>query len=378
MPRIRILHLITSFGTGGTERGIVNIVNRLPRDEFDMELCLFGMARAEESIARVELPDFKVHCMEKRFGNDPRVPLRLARLLRRGRFDVVHSRNWPTVLEFASASLLAPRVAALHSEHGTSFLDAGRRRTAYNLVARRWKKFLFVSHNLRDKFIDGTTIDPGKMTVIPNGVEFEIFDGNTLSADLVDHFPDDWFHVGTVGRFHEVKNHAMLLEAARIARERGRRWRFHFAGDGGLRTRHEAFIAEHGLEDHVRLHGNRPDIERFYPGLDLFALTSVTEGHPNALLEALASGVASVSTPVGDVPQFIRDGENGWIVGQDDAEGLCEIIERASTDRPALDALAARGHADARVTFDLGVMMENYANLYRELAGLRRPELSAR
>ena len=369
MRPIRILQVITAFGTGGTERGIVNIVNRLPRNEFESELCIFGWEGADETIAKIHDPDFKVHCLEKRYGNDPRVALRLARLLRHGKFDMVHSRGWPTVLEMAAARLLAPGMPALHSEHGTSFLEAGRRRTAYSLLSPRWGKFLFVSRALRDQFRAGTRIDPDKMVVIPNGVDFGRFDGRSPEPELRSRFPADWFHVGTVGRFHEVKNHAMLLETARLAKERNLRWRFHFAGDGGLRARYEEFVAKHELADHVAFHGNLGSVERFYPLLDLFALTSVSEGHPNALLEALASGVASVSTPVGDVPHFIRDGENGLIVPQGDPAALFAIVERAAADKSALGRIARRGHDDAKAIFDLDVMIDSYASLYREMTG---------
>jgi glycosyltransferase involved in cell wall biosynthesis len=208
------------------------------------------------------------------------------------------------------------------------------------------------------------------MVVIPNGVEVAKFADSSPDPAYAERFPEGWFHIGTVGRFHEVKNHAMLLEAARMARERGLQWRVHFAGDGELRAEHEAFVRQHDLADHVVFHGNLSHVERFYPWLDLFALTSRSEGHPNALLEAIASGIPAVSTPVGDVPHYIRDGQNGFIVPQNDAQALFTIIQRAAADRDRLRRIAAAGQSDTRANYDLDVMIGRYADLYRELAGV--------
>ncbi|MEM8883293.1 MAG: glycosyltransferase [Planctomycetota bacterium] len=382
-PQVRVLHVITSFGTGGTEQGMINLINRMQGEGIKHELCLFGTQGLEESLARVQDPDLRHRCLHKRFGNDPRVALRLRRVLRSGDFDVVHSRNWPSYLETGLALSMTRSIPAVHSEHGTSFLDARRRTMAYNLFAGRWRRFLFVSERLRREFESKTKIDAAKMRVISNGVDFDRFREVAVDDELRRAFPADWFHVGTAGRFHEVKNHRLLLELARRAKAENRKWRVHFAGDGELRGEYEAFVRAHGLEEHVHFHGLLRRVEQFYPCLDLFVLSSWSEGHPNALLEALASGVSSVSTPVGDVPEFIRDGENGLLVDQRDAEGLFTRIDALERDRDELARLARTGHEDARARYDLSTMVRNYLAMYRELAGVtvpppEQPELTAK
>jgi len=368
--RTRILQLISTFGTGGTEQGLINLLNWMQGSDLDFELCLLNSKGSEESLARVSDSKLRVHNLEKRFGNDPRVVVRLARLLKRGRFDVVHSRGWPTYLETGAALMLARRPRAVHSEHGTSFLDSARRRRAFGALHGRWERFLFVSNRLRDQFQEATAIPAGKMCVIPNGVDFDRFAAVVPDPEVAEKFDPDFFHIGTAGRFHDVKNHRVMLEAALYARAQGRRWKFHFAGDGDLRGEYERYVTEAGLKDYVVFHSTLRRIESFYAKLDLFALTSRSEGHPNALLEALAARVPVVSTPVGDVGEFLRDGETGFLFPQSDSAALCRVIERACADREALATVAAAGHAAGCATYRIDTMMESYASLYRELAAV--------
>ncbi|MFQ5845203.1 MAG: glycosyltransferase family 4 protein, partial [Planctomycetota bacterium] len=153
------------------------------------------------------------------------------------------------------------------------------------------------------------------------------------------------------------------------ARAEGLPLRVHLAGDGELRGEYERFIRGHGLEDGVRLHGTVRRIDAFYRALDLFVLTSHREGHPNTVLEALAAGVAVACTPVGDLPGFLRHGENGFLFPDGDLEGLWRIVRDRRSDAGIFRRVAERGRREARERFDLSVMVEAYTRLYEEGVG---------
>lgn len=373
-PPIRVLHVLASLRTGGTEQGVINLINALDPARVRAGICVFESSGAEELLSRLTVPDVVFRTAPKRFGNDPGTALRLAKIIDEGQFHVVHSHSWPTYLETWLALRLRPRIAAVHGEHGTSFLERRRRRWAFGFLAGRWQRFLFVSEGLRALFRRETRIPAERMVVIPNGVDFARFASMADSDRSRDAcFDAGWFHIGTAGRLYEVKNHWLLLRAAERARAAGHRWRFHFAGDGPLRSAYASFIRDKGLSEQVCLHGRVDDMAPFYRALDVYVLTSRSEGHPNALLEALASGLPVISTPVGDVPEFLIDGTNGWLVAQDDDAGLLAQIERCAEDEPLRREVASRGQRDVRDGFSMQAMTEAYTGLYEQLPLFQQP-----
>ncbi|MFQ5845840.1 MAG: glycosyltransferase family 4 protein, partial [Planctomycetota bacterium] len=177
---LRVLHVLGTFGTGGTEQGVANLVNHADPGRVEAGICVLELRGVEEGLDRLRRRVF-FRSLDKGFGNDPRVGFRLARALAEGGFDIVHSHGWPTYLETRLALALRRRVVGLHGEHGTSFLDRRRRRWAFGAFSGRFRRFLFVSERLREEFRRTTRIDPYRMVVIPTGVDFSRFgDGPNL------------------------------------------------------------------------------------------------------------------------------------------------------------------------------------------------------
>jgi len=211
-------------------------------------------------------------------------------------------------------------------------------------------------------------------------VDFDRFgaSGPSLGDAEPERFPAELTHVGTAGSLRDVKNHWMLLEAARHIKARNLPARVHIAGEGPLREPFERFIAEHGLSAQVVLHGSVEDMPAFYRALDLFALTSSSEGHPNALLEALACRLPCITTPVGDMAQFIRHDDNGWLVDHDDSESLTDIVARCIESPTDAGRIRAQGHADARARYSIEAMVEAYSKLYETTLRASRRRTGAR
>ena len=135
--------------------------------------------------------------------------------------------------------------------------------------------------------------------------------------------------VGIVGRMVPVKDHATFIEAAAVLAGRRADVQFVFIGGGELEQAVREHLARVGLTKRAHLLGWRRELHRLYPDLDVFALSSVNEGTPVTLIEAMAAGVPVVATSVGGVADVLREGERGELVPARDPLALAAAIERS-------------------------------------------------
>jgi glycosyltransferase involved in cell wall biosynthesis len=230
--------------------------------------------------------------------------------------------------------------------------------------------------------------------VIPLGLELSIFAGwegrrGLLREELgVD---DSTILVGIVGRLTEVKNHALFLEmAARFQEQSGARKggdarvRFVVIGDGSLREKLISQAHKLGLNDEIIFTGTRNDPENFYPALDIVALTSLNEGTPLTLIEAMANARAVISTKVGGVVDLLGAPvrspssteaagdfsvcEHGIIVRPNDALAFSKGLAHLVTDETLRREMGERGHSFVAENYSKERLLADVANLYRELA----------
>ncbi|MFQ5666148.1 MAG: glycosyltransferase, partial [Candidatus Binatia bacterium] len=177
--------------------------------------------------------------------------------------------------------------------------------------------------------------------------------------------------VGGVGRLSAEKGFHRLIEAVALAREHGCSLGLVLAGDGPQRSQLETRARELSCNGHVKFLGLRRDPRPVYAGLDVFALPSLEEGSPNALLEAMACGRAVVATRVGGVPEIVAEECSGLLVVPNSARALADSLMRLAADPPLRQRLAQGAARRARDHFDITRTVERYADLYREL--LRAP-----
>lgn len=175
--------------------------------------------------------------------------------------------------------------------------------------------------------------------------------------------------VGAVGRLSAEKGFDILIRAACRLLQRGFNLEVHIAGEGDERPRLEALIKELGCVQRIRLVGYTPDTRPLYEAMDVFALSSLREGLPNVLLEAMAMGVPVVATRIAGVPRLIHDGQNGLLVESGSLDSL-ELALAHLLRNPSLRAnlcLSARRTIETR--YDFATRMRRMAAIYDELLG---------
>lgn len=368
MSPVHVCHVVLSLEPGGLENGVVNVVNGLNPGEFRSSVCC--LQRSGEFAGRLR-PQVPVSVMGLRPGNDPVLPLRLARLLRKARVDIVHTRNAEPFFYGYVAARLARVPVVVHSEHGRTFPEQPLRAMIQRLLLRGVDAAFAVSAQLRADLVRELGIDGRHMEVLYNGVDtgsFRPLDAPVSHADA----SGGRLRIGSVGRLVPVKNYALLLNA--FARLPPSACQLVLVGEGPERAALERAAADLGIRDRVEFAGHRDNVPQLLRTLDIFVLPSLSEGMSNTLLEAMATGVAAVASDVGGNREIIESERSGLLFRSADTEGAAAQLLRLIGSPELRRALGSAGAARVRGTFSIEAMLGRYEELYRRLWREKRGE----
>ena len=306
----------------------------------------------------------------KRVGFSPEVLLRVARQLRADKAEVVHTHNSGIHHYGVAASRLAGVKAVINTRHGLAFHSGKRQEVYYRAVMPFTDAVVFVCRDGQRHFTQTGSVPPHKGSVILNGIPVERF--QALRASPGAHMPKIRF--GTIGRLVRAKAHGDLLAAfSRVARELPQA-ELHIWGHGELQADLLAGIAACGLGKQIQFHGTAVNAAAALQQMDVFVLSSISEGLPLVVLEAMAAGLPLVSTRIGGVPEVAPEGAAALFCRPGDPEGLADAMHRM-----AMSGLAAAGEAAyqyAGRNFSLETMQRQYQELFAAVIG-RRPRKAA-
>ena len=365
-----VVHLIYRLDFGGLETLLVDCVNRMPAAKYRHAIvCLTGYTEFADKITR---PDVELYALDKAPGLGLGTHAALWKLLRRLRPAILHTYNLSTI-EYSLTAALAGVPIRVHAEHGRDAGDPQGLNRKHNLLRRLMAPFVDryipVSGDLQRWLGEVVGIPAAKNLLINNGVDTIHFHPGAPDAGQ--------FVIGTVGRVQDVKNQAGLVDAfialrAQLPGQR-ERMRLVIIGDGPLREQLEAKVRDNGLADVVNLAGARTDIACQMRGFSVFALSSIAEGTPVTLLEAMACGLPVVSTAVGGIPELVQDGVTGALVPARDAQALAAALACYAVDPGLAARHGAAGRARIETHYSVNAMVQAYVALYD---GLRKTKLN--
>ena len=364
MKQARIAHLIESDGPGGAERMLAQLAEELAAA--GCPCVAFVPARGEGWLGRA-LSDAGVTVETFELGRpfSPKLANDLVVALRRHRIDLVHSHEFSMAFYGAWAARRAglPHVITMHG--GRYYAQRLRRRLALRMAAALSGGLVAVSEPLAAHLSRDLWIRRGRITTIANGVRFTPVPQSTLRTEL--RLADDEPLVLAVGNLYPVKGHSHLLDA--VARLTPAHPRLHvaIAGRGELASALERQARQAGLGARVHFLGLRPDIPNILAGADVFALPSLSEGLPLALLEAMFAGRPIVASAVGDVPLALAGGAAGVLVPAGDPIALAGAIHRVLADPGEAQRLARNAQARAAAEYGVDRMVARYAAVYERL-----------
>lgn len=377
--RPRVLLLVTLSEWGGAQH-VVYVLARHLRREYDVTVaCAPGGELVErlgqEGVRVLAVPEF---VRVPHPWRDLRALVRLVRLIRRERYDVVHAHSTKAGVLGRLAARLAGVPVVLFTAHGWAFTEgrAWWKRMALALVERfcGWLSTRLVcvsrhDHELALRFHVAT----GRLVTIRPGVDpgrFDRVDPRAVRAGLgIRSGPV----IGFIGRLARPKEPLHLLEAfSRLSQGT-----LLMVGTGPLRPKVERFVRRHALEDRVLLVGPRENVPDLLAAMDIFVLPSRWEGLPLAIIEAMMAGLPVLATGVGGVPELVEDGVTGLLVPPRDPEALAWALARLLSDPPVRRRMGAAGREKAVREFRLDRMLEETSRLYKELLGTARRRAGA-
>lgn len=370
MSRLKVIHVITRLELGGAQRNTLYTAAHLDPARFQASVAAGkgGMLDAEQPVAFL---NWLVHPVSP--PRDLLALLELSWLFLREKPDVVHTHSSKAGILGRLAAALAGVPAVVHTFHGFGFNDrqSALTRTAYvwaeRLAARFSDALVFVSKSNMETARARGIGDPAKYRLIRSGVALSGLPAkpaDKAALGLGRHKP----HVVTVGNFKPQKNPVDFLRVAEKVLETNKDARFVFVGDGPLRDKMEANVLLKGLGGKVALAGWRRDAASIIAASEVFVLTSLWEGLPRALVEAMRSGLPPVCYATDGVLDLIRDGENGYVVPQGDVTRMAERINALLAD-PGLRERMGKAAADSiGPEFDIDGMVRAQEALYDELS----------
>ncbi|HLG29158.1 MAG TPA: glycosyltransferase, partial [Candidatus Brocadiales bacterium] len=286
----------------------------------------------------------------------------LCRLLRKENIKLLHTHGYKADIIglMASKILNIPIVSTAHGWTACS-KNVKLYESLDRFVLRFFDKVIAVSDSVKERLLK-SHISPQKIEKIYNAIELKV---HTPNSELPT--PNSELHIGAIGRLSIEKGLNYFLEAGKEVISRYPQTRLLIVGDGPERQNLEIMAERLAIKDKVIFCGFQKDIGKIYSILDVVVLSSVTEGLPLTLLEALAHEKPVVATKVGGVPELIKDGETGILVNPKDSLKLANGILKILDNPEEAKDLAIRGRKLVEEKFNIKSMDERLEKLYYEV-----------
>lgn len=374
---LHIAHAVLSLNVGGLERIVLSLVRAGRRRGHGVSVVCVEQPGA--LVAEAETAGARVVALGKPAGRLPEYRQRAAAVIRELAPDVIHTHQIGAAWYLGGAAWYLGGPPVVHTEHGNEFARVTgmwktlKARLFFRQTARCIDRFCCVSQEIADAVTRWRTVPRAKVEVVPNGIDTEILGGPDpaeIRASLG--IPADAPVVGTVGRLSEVKRQDLLIRAVGRLAESFPEVRLLLVGDGSERARLEALVRELGLGGRVHFAGYQSRPEPFLRAMDVFALTSRSEGFPVSLLEAWIVGVPAVCAAVGGIPAVLTHEGDGLLFPPGDEGELTAALGRLLADRGLRQRLAESGRRVVHERYSLDRMADEYESRYRQVIAARK------
>jgi len=360
MKRLRLIHTESSCGWGGQELRVLAESAGMAARGHEVLIAAPAEAPIYTEARSLGLTTAAVPMVRKSLAGWAA----LRSLLRRQAADMVitHSStdSWLAALAGVGLSGAAPLIRMRH----VSAPISGNIATQW-LYGHAAAHVVTTGEALRWQVIREARLSPERVTSVPTGIDLEKFQpGDRNEARTRLDLPQHRFVIGIVATLRSWKGHRFLLEAVAVLRDQ--KVLLVIVGDGPGRDNLQAQVRDLGLQDQVRMTGNRKDVAAWMQAFDVFVLPSyANEGVPQALMQAMACALPVISTPVGAIGEIVEDGKTGLMVAPRDVQALAEALARLRGDPDLRQSLGQAALCQARERFPMARMLDAMEGVFQ-------------
>ncbi|UCE24393.1 MAG: glycosyltransferase [Candidatus Zixiibacteriota bacterium] len=368
--KMNILQYIETSGPGGAETVLVNIARHMDRSRFNPYVVLHKSRWVHQQLEAIGVPTRIIPCGR---SWDIGFLYRFVKTCRELKINVIHAHLFGAGLyaSLAGVILRVPVIVTFHNE----LLLPGRRerflRLKNFLIRHLASRLILVADFMKDDYVSRGKYPAGRLQTIYNGIECT---SNETPSDVAVlrkelGLSESDLVVGHVANFRPPKGHRYLAEAAAKVCAEIPNAKFLLVGefgDGSIKSEVEMLAGQFGIQDKLLMLGFRSDVGRLLNLIDVFVLSSISEGHPLSVVEAMAAGKPVVATNVGGLPEIVDQGETGYLVEPGDSSTLAEKLCLLLRNSDLRERMGHRSRELARRRFSLETMMTGYEKLYQE------------
>jgi glycosyltransferase involved in cell wall biosynthesis len=379
--RTSILFLVDQLTElGGGERILLELAQGLPADEF--ETCVVSFRDMPNPIVWNLPCDIRVLNMRKTYGLEAlRTALRLRRLIRERRFDLVHTFFETSDIFGLIVARLSGVRGVISSRRDMGILRTAKHNIAYRLLSWNFDAILTVSEQVRERVIALDRVKSSAVITVHNGIQAEKFASTGPPGRFRREYglPANAPIIATIANLQPWKGVDVFLRCAAEVHRMAPEGHFVVAGefsDPKLTEQLRALAKELKIDHVLHFLGSVSDVRELLSSTDVFCLLSRSEGFPNVVLEAMAAGVPIVATRVGGTPEAVDHGVSGWLTNPGDHQDAADRVLMLLNDTVMRKTMAAAGLNRVRTQFTRQAMIEKYAGVYKDVLLRRGREMS--
>lgn len=368
---MKLIHTLSAFDVFGPEKTVLNECEALARDGWDAEIVNFWNTEETPLAAKAAARGIPYTCIVSEGKFDASAIRALQRRIQNQGMPLVHSHGYKADLYslIAARKAGAPVVTTVHGWTSENF----KVRLYEKLQAALWRFFdrVYCVSESYCTVARGAGVSGGKVILVPNGIMMsynsDMSPQSRVRARRDLGLPEEAVVVAIVGRLGIEKGHRFFVSSAAEVLKCHPATQFIIVGEGVERAGIEVLVAELGIQTSVHFMGHRHDMPTLYPAIDVLAITSLREGLPNVLLEAMLHAIPAVATAVGGIPDVVRDEEDGLLVLPGDARSFTEALARVVGDGELRQALGRRARQKILQNYLFDKRVAKVAKLYRDV-----------
>ena len=353
---------------GGTEMVIKNIIEGSDAEKFTMSIFCIEKPIGPWGLD-LQNAGISIDAKERKPGFDTSLIAAIRKHIKTNKIDIVHCHQYtPWVYGVLAAVGLKTKV--IFTEHGRFYPDSSswKRKLLNPWLCRITDSVTAISQATKQALVNFENIPQKRIEVIYNGIKPPIVEQNkTLILKEALGISAETTVLGTIARLDPIKNHLMMLNAFAMALKAHPNTVLIIVGDGEERDNLQKQIANLELQDNVIMTGYDPQPQHYLALMDIFLLSSFSEGTSMTLLEAMALGKACIVTDVGGNPEVIINNDNGLVVKTDDAQAFSQAINRLITEHQTTETMSVAAKTRYVSTFSDSAMNVKFSDMYNNL-----------